>query len=404
MIVSPSTIEGTLPTPPSRWHTQICLALASLATGESRLEHCAIDDVTIALMGGLEAMGADFTVNGDMCTVQGGLFHSRGDVNAEVYEDNLAILASVASNLPRNSRIRFERLTGNPYPFLNSLLALGVIVSSRNQGRESPWLLRGPPRGRQTHISGEVPPAFVCSLPLTSILRGWESEITIYDKDLSQPYMAVTSDAMSRFGLRVSCSHGHIRIMGNTDLRPATVRVIDDRELSCYPLVAGCLCGRVTMKGDAEREAIQPLHSLHAKIKIGDGKITASRSEIDGGDIDLSSCPRAFPAIAVLATRARGGTRLHSANIPGKDLIAPTVRMLRQMGCLAKETIDGAIIPYSHLHGAELGTIQEPLVAAAALIAAASADGESSIDNPEICENEYPGFLRQMRLLGLSIE
>ncbi|GEM_PF-1640415 len=402
MIISESEIDGAIPATPSRWHTQLCLALASMAFGRSRLERAAVDDVTIGLMKGLESMGAAFSVSGGDVAVEGGLFHPRGEIDAGIHSSNLALLCAVASNLPRPSRISFESRRGEAYPFLNALMALGVSVSSKNRGRDPPWVIKGPGRSGRTHVAGDLPPAYVCSLPLASVMRMRDVEITVSPPDRSTSSMGVAQDAMARFGLGMSFSEGRVRVSGSEPLRPATVKVRDDHELACYPLVAGALCGRATVRGDLAHEAgVGALRSFQVDIESSGDSVTARASAIEGLDVDMSHLPRAFPALAVLSARARGGARLHSALLPGRDLITPTVKMLRRMGCPARATGDGAHIPRCDLQGAELGEIDDPLVCMAAIIAAVSSEGDTSISNPGICEEECPGFLRHMGLLGM---
>ena len=401
MIISPSVLDGAIPSTPSRWHTQFSLALASLAFGQSRLERCAIDDVTISLMTGLEAMGAKVEVSGDTCIVDGGLFHPRGEIDAEAHEDNLAVLAGVASNLPRNSRIQFQSRRGDAYPYLNALMALGVSVSSQAKGRESPWLLRGPSRNSTTHVTGDIPPAFICSLVLAGVLRMRDYEITIIPPDRSISMMELVVDSMSSFGMGMAAGMGRVRVSGLEPLRPTKVRIRDDSELAAYPLVAGALCGRVTVGGDMTGDpSLAAIMAFDADIAASRSQVTVRAGDLNGANVDLSRCPRAFPALAVLATRARGGTVLHSANIPGRDTITPTIKLLRRMGCLAKATEDGAVIPYAHLQGCELGELEDPLVAMAAMVAGCSAEGETVISNPQIAEEECPGFIRHMMSLG----
>ncbi len=405
MNLKPTGLDGAIPSTPSRWHTQFCLALGSLAFGGSRLKRCAIDDVTISLVKALEAMGAGFKISGDVCMVEGGLFHPRGDIDAAGNEDNLAILAGVAANLPRTSRISFESRIKDSYSFINALMALGVGISSQAHGRDSPWLIRGPTRHGGTHITGEVPPAYVCSLTLACLLRMRHCDILISGLDHSRAMMAITEDALTGFGVGVTTGLGNVRVSGSEPLRPSTIRIMNDSELAAYPLAAGALCGRATVSGDMADEAVTSvMRALNTDVSTTRNKITVNASELNGATIDLSRCPRSFPAIAVMATAAKGGTVLHSAKIPGRDIITPTVKMLRRMGCLARVTEDGAVIPHSDLKGIDHGHYEDPLVAMAAVVAACKATGDSEIGNPEICEYEYPGFLRHMSLLGLAMD
>ncbi len=398
-------MDGAIPATPSRWHTQLCLALASMAFGRSRLERAVVDDVTIELMKGLESMGAAFSISGGDITVDGGLFHPRGGIDAGGDESNLALLCAVASNLPRASRIAFGSRRAEAYPFLNALMALGVSVSSQDKRGESPWVIKGPTHSNHTHVRGDLPPSYVCSLALASVMRMRGSEIAVSQPDLSHSFMVITQDAMMRFGLGMSFEDGRVRVSGEETLRPATARVRDDHELACYPLVAGAIRGRVTVRGDVAHDAgVMALRSFRVGMEGSADGVTARTSRIEGGGLDMSLCPRAFPAMAVLSAHARGGGRLHSALLPGRDLITPTVKMLRRMGCLARATEDGALVPQCELHGADLGELDDPLVCMAAMIAAANARGETSISNPELCEYEYPGFLRHMELLGMRLE
>jgi len=115
-----------------------------------------------------------------------------------------------------------------------------------------------------------------------------------------------------------------------------------------------------------------------------------------------------FPALAVLATQARGETIVRDAaelRVKESDRLGSLASELRKLGAHIEERADGFVIGGpTRLRGAMVDSHGDHRLAMSLAIAGLIADGETTILNAEAYRESFPNFVELIRGLGGNIE
>ncbi|MDI3482254.1 MAG: 3-phosphoshikimate 1-carboxyvinyltransferase [Candidatus Methanomethylophilaceae archaeon] len=405
-----SEVRGTVVAPPSKSHTHRAIFLSGMAMGQSHISTPLISADTVASLQAMNAFGARFYEHDNGITVNGGtLTSAERTVNVGNSGTTLRLLAGLASLFPDTTTIDGDSsLRTRPMaPLLESLTEMGAICNSRNG--YPPVSIRGPLSSNSTSIRGDLSSQFISSLLISSGLRKEGAEIRIKGRLSSRPYVDITIDMMERFGVPVKICESGFRVVGG-GYRACNYKVPGDFSSAAFPLVAGALCGSVTVNGlniedrQGDKEIVRILQAFGAEVKIGNGWVRSQNSPLKSTDVDMSDTPDLFPIVAVLATKASGKSRLYNAQhlrFKETDRIATTVGFLRAMGADVIAHEDGCSIQGGRaLKGCTVNTYGDHRIMMAAFVAALSAEGVTEI----ICNDEYkvsyPLFLEHMKSLG----
>ena len=407
-------IKGAITPPPSKSHTHRALFLAALADGESTVENLLVSDDTRATLGGVESMGATTSVCGDRVSLKGGRLHApSAAVDAYNSGTTMRIFSGIASLFDTDVTITGDAsLRKRPMgPLLEALSQTGV--SCRSEGGFPPITVRGPNKGGRVRIDGSVSSQFISSLMIAAPMIETDTEITVETGRVSAPYIDITASMMRRFGAEVSVGD-RIEVRGGTGYSPCRYRIPADFSSAAFPMVAAALGGDVSVRGvdmddpQGDRAIVGILRGAGAIVEEGDGGIRVRRGDLRGTELDMGRTPDLFPVVAVLLSTAEGDSRLYGApqlRFKESDRIETTVNMLRALGADASGTEDGCIIHGRNmLKGGRIEHRGDHRIMMAAAVASLVCEGPVTMEDADCCAVSYPGFLREMREIGLESE
>ncbi len=411
--VKPSEINGTMTAPPSKSCTHRAIVLASLAKGTSKIEKALRSRDTLATMHAMEAFGASIKEDGETLIIRGGRLKSPiNPIDCQNSGTTLRLCCGIASLLDNN--ITFtgdDSLKGRPMkPLLNAFTEMGVYCTSTSQG----IIIRGPNNGRWTHIRGDVSSQFISSLLISSALKPRDTDVVITSPLVSKPYVNITVNMMSQFGVKCAETKDGYRIMGGQSYRSRDYTVPGDYSSAAFALVAGAISGKVTVTGlnpndvQGDKAIIDFLREFGADIDVCGDAVTIKKSELKGITADVGGCPDLFPILAVLGTQAEGETVLYNAaHLKHKesDRIASVVAFLKNMGANIEERDDGCIIKGKNsLTGCVVNPNGDHRILMAAVVAATVASGKTIITDGGCYDVSYPAFIRDFKSLGVDVE
>lgn len=220
-------------------------------------------------------------------------------------------------------------------------------------------------------FSGLLLAAPMATSPLTIELGG--------NKPVSWPYVGLTLDCMADFKIRFSVEQRpRLGVPWNvlqrstwrhlTEARPGCLRVRvwpslyqhgeyfieGDWSGASYFLAAGALGKRPVqvqgLKADSlqgDMAIIDIMRKMGAQIKIDDNAVTVFPSALHGASLDMSSCPDLVPTVAVLASYAKGSTRISNVahlRLKESDRIAAPAQELCKIGVTIDQLSDGLLI------------------------------------------------------------
>lgn len=404
--------RGTVDVPPSKSYTHRALIMAALSGGRCKISNPLFSFDTLATADAVRSMGAKvertdygFLVESD------GLHAPDRTIDVQNSGTTMRLMTGIAALFDSETTITGdESIRKRPMgPLLDALKSCGVRCDS-NDGK-APVRIRGPVTESKIVVDGSMSSQFVSSMLMMAPLVGKSMDIIIEGKTVSRPYIDITISMLKRFGITVSEESNRFHVEPQS-YRPCDFTVPSDFSSSAFPLVAGGLSGSVSVKGldmsdpQGDKKIVEILEEVGCRIESENGVITCSNNgRPKAADIDISNVPDLFPIVAVLMSTADGTSRLYGApqlRFKESDRIASVERMLRTLGADIEETDDGCIIKgVPRLKGGRIDHLGDHRLMMSAAIASLISDGPVSMINDECWNVSYPGFVEQMRSIGL---
>jgi 3-phosphoshikimate 1-carboxyvinyltransferase len=393
------------------------MVLALLADGRSILRKVLLSGDTLATLRAIQQLGAEVDVKGDVCTVKGGeLICPEDVVNVENSGTTLRLIAGVVSLLPCTTILTGdESIRQRPMqPLIDALMELGVQCASLEGNGKAPLVVLGPNEGKITHIRGDVSSQFISSLLISSPVKEVDTDLILTTPLKSRPYVDITLEMMRRFGAKAEELRDGFHVPGGQFYDPVEYTIPGDYSSAAFPLAAGVLAGRVSVSGldpkdkQGDRRIVGILSDFGARIDSTEERLTASAGQLRAREVDLADSPDLFPIVCVLATQAKGRTRIYNAEhvrLKESDRIRSTTDVLKRMGADVEEAKDGCVVDGPcRLKGAEVDSLGDHRILMAAAVAALVAEGATVISEGECYKISYPSFIQDMRALGADME
>jgi len=420
--ITPSSVSGELSAPPSKSYTHRALILASLAAGESIIENPLLSDDTRYTIAACRALGAEITVAGASLTVKG----TGGKIRLQkekIFAGNsgstirmitpLAALAQAKVILDGDSRLR-QRPMGD---LLSALQSLGVHARSLNNNSCPPIEIQGGEfKANQVTLSGETSSQPVSALLMAAPCTSQGLSIKIGGGLRSKPYIDITLDAMSAFGVEaVNKDYKEFIVEGSQTYKARRYRIEGDYSSAAYFLAAGAIGGEpvslANLKSDSaqgDKNLLNILKSMGASVDYQKESVKVYRnSELKGISFDLGDYPDLVPTLAVVAAFAEGKTKITNiAHLRFKesDRINDTAAELGKIGVKTEVTDDTMVIYGGKPSGAEIDAHNDHRLAMSLAVAALFADGSSIINGAEAVTKSYPQFFSDLLKLGARVE
>ena len=228
---------------------------------------------------------------------------------------------------------------------------------------------------------------------------------------MSRPYIDVTVSVMGSFGVKVERTEEGYHVEPQRYV-PRDYVVPADFSSAAFPLVAGGLSGKVSVEGldlkdpQGDKAILDILERAGCEVSADGGKVACAKAaRLVAADVDLSDIPDLFPVVAVLLSTAEGTSRLYGApqlRFKESDRIASVERMLSALGADICGTDDGCVIKgVPRLRGGRIEHGGDHRLMMAAAVASLVSDGPVSMEDDGCWNVSYPGFVEQMRSLGM---
>ncbi len=417
LTVNPGRVEGTVPASPSKSYTHRAMILGMMASGTTTINRALLSEDTLSTLGAVRQFGSRVLVKGDTCRIRGGSLECpRDPVDVGNSGTTIRLMTGVASLLPCNIVLTGDAsIRRRPMgPLIDSLREMDVTCIPTQVEGHAPLMIRGPNRGRSTHIRGDVSSQFISSLLISSPLKEVDTEVTLTSPLISSPYVDITIELMRKFGAECETVESGYLVPGGQSYAPVTVDIPGDFSSAAFPLVAGAISGKVTVMGltlqtmQGDRAILDILERFGARVKRKEKEVEVSPGDLEASDIDLSRSPDLFPIVAVLAANATGRSVLYGAKHlrhKESDRIRTTLDMLRSMGAKVEEREDGCVVDGpNRLRGANIDPHGDHRILMAAAVAALVAEGQTIIGDGDCYAVSYPGFVEDMVTLGARME
>jgi 3-phosphoshikimate 1-carboxyvinyltransferase len=399
------------------------LLLSALAEGTTTLRNLLDADDTDRMLEALTALGVRIERERatTRCVVHGTgghlpqhrakLFLGNAGTAFRPLTAALAILGGEyeLSGVPR----MHERPIGD---LVDALIALGCNV--RYLGREGfpPLAIgsAGGAAGANVRIRGDVSSQFLSALllalPLAREAESRSTTVTLTTPLISQPYVAMTTNLMRRFGVTVEGPDPRtFRVPAGARYKSASIIDVEgDASTASYFLAAGVVGGGPVRVSGVSRDSIQgdvrfadAVAKQGADVRFGSDFIEArAGSPLCGGTIDCTAIPDAAMTLAVTALFATAPTRLENI---GSWRVKETDRITAMATELAKIGADVAagqdwleVAPPARFISATVDTYDDHRMAMSLSLAAFGGIA-ITINDPGCVRKTFPGYFDALR-------
>jgi 3-phosphoshikimate 1-carboxyvinyltransferase len=419
-------LEGEISVPASKYHAHRALMLASLAEGESRIKGGVAAKHVQSTIEVLTGLGTEVETTADGFLVRGGLPYRplRDTVSVGSSGTTLYFMIGLASLADAPVTI-----TGQKYfqrrpvgPLLEALASMGIELSAANA---TPPITVQPrrPRGGRVSIAGTLS-QWISGLLIVAPFASGPTTIEVEGTLNEQPYVELTVNMMRDFGLEVGVADDWRRfeIEGDQTARPAEIELPPDIGSLAFGLAATSIHpSDVFFHGvneiDGSKVDHPEAHFLDVAAEMGlpmelDPAAGGMRVRHDGVrlrgvEIDCRPMPDMLPVLSTMGQFAEGETRFSNVahvRLKESDRVVSMLQ-LNRMGGDVEEQGDELVVRgiADDLTGSPLSSFNDHRVHMSLAVAASRARGESSLTYPNAYRISYPGFLDDMRAIGLDL-
>lgn len=320
----------------------------------------------------------------------------------------LRFMIPVAAALGRNvTFVGQGSLLSRPIGEYTELLPLhGTQIKSNGY---LPAEISGKLKNGSFEVNGNVSSQYITGLLLALAALDGDSAIILKTPLQSKPYVDMTVKVMADYGVNVRETDFGYLIKGGQKFKVLDYTVEGDWSQAAFFLVGGAIGGKATVNGldmnstQGDKAVVDVIKRFGADVEIRNGKVTVKKSELHAVEFDATDIPDMVPAIAVLASFAKGRTVIKGAKrlrYKESDRIESVVYNLKALGADVEETDDGMIINGGKpLHSAKLKGFNDHRIVMAFSVAAMNI-GDCEIDDAQSINKSYPSFFDDFNNLG----
>lgn len=417
-IKGPQSVRGELKAPGSKAYTHRALIASLLTPGETMIQGALDCDDTRRTLEGIRLLGASVSLEKGLIISRGpeNLTPLKTRINCGESGATLRFLTAVASTSAKQTVLTANGgLANRPMdPLLKALNELGTASTVTWNGHELALQVRGPIKGGETSLPGDISSQFLSGLLLAAPLSRSDVAINLNGEMESRPYVDMTIAVLQKHGIKVESTDRQVRVPAPQQYKPAFHQVDGDFSSAAFLMATAATAGEsITILG-LSRNNLEPDSSIMdvgpqigLKIRKRGEAIVVEKSELRGFQFDATNNPDLVPALEVLACVADGSSEISGVRrlrFKETNRLMTLPSELTKMGARIHVGDDKVRIEHAdRLSGAVLESHLDHRVAMACSAAAVCAHGESVLENAQVVSKSYPDFFNDLTNLGVEI-
>ncbi len=414
MKILPSKIKGEIDIIASKSYAHRLLICAALSDRPTRIKISSINDDIKATIKALSAFGTKVEIDKSTITVTpASPVKTHAFINCMESGSTLRFMLPVAAMICKYSMfIGSGKLPNRPIlPLIEVMRQNGAIVKNDRL----PLSVSAKLKGGIYKLGGDISSQFVSGLMFALVLAEGDSQIHITGKLESKLYVDMTIKALMDFGIKIKAeSYGYYIKGGQKYKSPGTASVEGDWSSAAFFLAAGALSGPVTVLGlnddslQPDKKIVDYLKQFGAQVEAQNNRITVTKKELHGINIDISQTPDLFPILSIIASVSTGRTVFSNCKrlrYKESDRLESTYKMLKSLGADAEIINDSmAINGTNHLNGSVVDGFNDHRIVMSAAIASLICDSPVTINDENAINKSYPEFFEHFTKLGGKID
>ena len=390
--IYPAKLQGELKAIPSKSHAHRLLICAAFSDAPTTIDCAETSEDIEATVRCLNTLGANISRTGSgyhVLPVQN-IPHSAildcGESGSTLrFVLPIICALGIDATIIMSGRLPYRPLT----PLWDELSRMGCKLSRLNDntihtcGKLRPGVYK---------IAGNISSQFISGLLFALSIMEGDSRIEIAGRLESAPYVAMTCDALSRFGVKSEDYHVHGSLPFHS---PGKVDVEGDWSNSAFFLVANALGNNVTVRNLS-------YDSCQGDRVIADILKSYSNSPV----ISMKDIPDLMPILAVYFASHGGAVFTDITRLRWKesDRVDSVAKMLYALGIEASIAENALTVSGSNFTAGTIDACNDHRIAMSAAIAATTADGPVTILGAECVAKSYPSFWEEYKRLGGKYE
>ena len=410
-------INGEIFLPGSKSLSNRALLIAALANGETKITNLLVSEDIEHMLNALTALGIKYTLSdcGTECTVMGNNGFFKTTEPLELYLGNAGtamrpLCAALAASEGEFILTGEPRMKERPIGHLvDSLAQLNSDIEYIENKDYPPLKIKGKNlTGNTVSIDGSISSQFLTAILMVAPLLETDTHIKIEGELVSKPYIDITLNIMSRFGIQVQNNdYQSFTVQGKQSYQAVERYMVEgDASSASYFLAAGAIkggeitvhgVGKLSVQGD--KHFADVLEKMGAEVNWNDESITVVGKPLTAVDMDMNHIPDAAMTIATTALFAKGTTsirNIYNWRVKETDRLTAMATELRKVGA---EVIEGedfiTITPPSSLKHAEIDTYNDHRVAMCFSLIALS-DTPVTINDPKCTAKTFPDYFDKL--------
>ncbi len=413
MIPVERPVSGSIRPPGSKSLTNRALVIAALARGTSMLTGVLDSRDTQVMIDSLQKLGivieqskAERTLKIQGC--EGRPPAAQADLWLENSGTSIRFLTALCTL--GNGRFRLDgnaRMRERPIADLVTAIQQFGIAVECEQGNLCPPVIltsQGLPGGKIS-MNANLSSQFLSAMLMAAPCAEQPVEIQIAGEMVSEPYIEMTLEIMSQFGVVAERpAPGIFRLVPQT-YRATHYDIEPDASAASYFFgVAAVTGGTVTVEGlhakslQGDIQFVRALEQMGCRVTWGSQSVTVHGGPLRGIEIDMNAISDTAQTLACIAAFASGPTRIRNVahmRIKETDRVFAVVTELRRLGLRIEEFPDGMTITPGGLHGGTVATYDDHRMAMSFSLIGLRIPG-IKIAHPECTAKTYPDFFADL--------
>jgi 3-phosphoshikimate 1-carboxyvinyltransferase len=417
--MGPQALHGKVKAPGSKAYTHRALLASLLSPGTSVIEGALHCDDTQRTLEGIQSLGAKVLVKKTR-TISNGIRRptttSNRPIDCSDSGATLRFLTAISSTSLKTVRLRgSQRLANRPLdPLVKAVNTLGASAGTISNRNGLEVLVRGPLRGGEVTIRGDISSQFISGLLFAAPLAGTDVTINVEGALESRPYVNMSIDVLRKHGISIEESDKKFKIPAPQSFVPASHQVPGDFSSATFLIAATGTAGDdITISGlgsyDLEPDSaiLKIAREIGLEIRQNGDDLTIGKGELDGFEFDATDNPDLVPPLETLGCFADGSSEIRGVTrlvYKESNRLQTLPTELVKMGAKIHAEDDMIKIEGNReLIGSAFDSHSDHRVAMACAAASLGAKGESIIHNSEVVSKSYPEFYQDLAKLGVRL-
>ena len=411
--------DKTLSLPGSKYIANRLLILAALTEGECVFDNVPANDDIQTAQAGLSKLGAHFEFSDGRLTSRG-IQGSNPAADGTIYTSHSGtfsrfVVAVAALSHDWVSLNGSAKMNSRPMADLFAALRNAGVQIESSENDTLPARIKGPITADTITISGAISSQYISALLLIAAKLEKGLTIQLTCEPVSKPYLSMTIDLLSTFGIQVAVSDDYqtFKVAGGQTYQATSISVPTDPSSASYFLAYAAINGceiclqnyqpELSLQGEAK--FTQVLEQMGCKLWADEqGFHCQGPEQLVGVDVDMGDMPDVVQTLAVVAAFADGQT--HITNIENlafkeSNRIEDTATELRKTGLIVKTTADSMTIIPAALQAAHFNTYDDHRMAMSLGLLACKISGITMSD-ADVVSKSFPTYWQYMAQLGLA--